>query len=233
MADSEKRFAVVLLTAPPIHGGDPGGAYVKVAEREPILRCVEMFVTRPMTQQMLAIIRASDKEDVNLKFQAHLSFSGVKTVVGGDKWHDQIAAAAEHIKDDITHVIVHDAARPAVAFTDLDDLEEAAGSAPAVGLAAPVADVVVEYADGKPVRYHDPAGYRLLLTPQAFTRAEFDDLAKSKVETAAERIRLLDANPLNQRVNNAKDAKRVAALLKLLPQPKREENLGPFGEAQW
>ncbi|MEM6312817.1 MAG: hypothetical protein AAF743_01965, partial [Planctomycetota bacterium] len=86
---------------------------------------------------------------------------------------------------------------------------------------------------GKPAHYHDPADYRLLLTPQAFTRAEFEDLARNKVETAAEKIRLLDANPLNQRVNNAKDAKRVAGLIKLLPQPKREENLGPFGEAQW
>ena len=52
----------------------------------------------------------------------HLGFSGVKLIAGGQQWMDQIAAAGEKISVECSHVILHDAARPAVAYSDLEAL---------------------------------------------------------------------------------------------------------------
>ena len=66
------------------------------------------------TQTPLVAPAAEAMEEVKRKFGGHLGFSGVKLVSGGPKWMDQIAAAAPTLLAEATHVIVHDAARPAV-----------------------------------------------------------------------------------------------------------------------
>src|SRR5687768_5233833 len=109
-------FSVLLLTAaPPGHAAEAGGAFVKIDGREALLRSTELFLNRPEIKQLQLAFNSDFMEEGKRKYGGHLSFSGVKLVAGGPRWIDQIAAGAEKLSDEATHVIVHDTARPAVA----------------------------------------------------------------------------------------------------------------------
>src|SRR3982750_3508496 len=112
------EFSVLLLTAaPPGLAGEAGGAYVKIDGREALLRSVELFLNRENVKQVQLAVLPDMLEEAKRKFGAHLGFSGVKLISGGPRWVDQIKAAGDKVSPDATHVIVHDAARPAVPFS--------------------------------------------------------------------------------------------------------------------
>src|SRR4051812_42763351 len=119
-------FSVLLLTAaPPSHGAEGGGPFVKIDGREALLRSAELFLNRPEIKQIQLVFPPDGMEEYKRKFGGHLSFSGVKLLAGGPRWMDQIAVAVDKIADEASHVIVHDTARPAVPYSDLDALLEA------------------------------------------------------------------------------------------------------------
>src|SRR5947209_18394838 len=118
-------FSVAVLTAAPRgQAAEAGGAFVKIDGREALLRSVELFLNRDPIKQIQVVVMPDDLEEAKRKYGPHLSFSGVKLISGGPKWTDQIAAIAQKLSDDVTHVILHDAARPAVSFYDIDNLIE-------------------------------------------------------------------------------------------------------------
>ena len=163
-------FSVLLLTAaPPGHGAEAGGAFVKIDGRESLLRAVELFLNRDNVKQVQLVFDPDMMEDGKRKYGGHLSFSGVKLIAGGPRWADQLAAAAEKISDEATHVIIHDAARPAVAFGDIDALMEAAEKHAAVALTAPLRSSLIEVDEGgNAVAYHTSTRFVQLLSPQVF-----------------------------------------------------------------
>src|SRR5439155_9277966 len=129
-------FSVIVLTAPPPgQAAEAGGPFVKVDGRESLLRAVELFLNRDNITQVQLVFTPDMLEEGKRKYGGHLSFSGVKVVGAGPKWIDQLIAAAEKLSAEATHVIVHDAARPAVAYSDIDAILEAAEKHPAVALA--------------------------------------------------------------------------------------------------
>jgi len=130
--------------------------------------------------------------------------------------------------------MVHDAARPAVAFSDIDALMAEAESHSAVCLATPVRNTLVEVDEGgSPLAVHLPGPYRQLLTPQAFSKAVFLEMAQSKTEIHPSKLRLLNGSPLNVRVGSSSDGGLVKAMIGLLPKPKMKARSNPFDEAQW
>src|SRR5438874_673069 len=95
------NFSVLLLTAaPPGHGAEGGGPFVKIDAREALLRSAELFLNRPQISQIQMVFAADSMEEHKRKFGGHLSFAGVKLVAGGPRWIDQIAAGAEKLSDD-------------------------------------------------------------------------------------------------------------------------------------
>src|SRR4051794_372756 len=168
-------FSVVLLTAaPPGQATEAGGAFVKVDGRESLLRAVELFLNRDNVKQIQIVFLQDALEEAKRKFGGHLGFTGVKVLGGGPRWMDQIATAGEKISDEATHVIVHDAARPAVPYSDIDAIMEAVEKHPTVALATPLRTTLVETDEGgNAVGFHLPQAYMHLLTPQAFTKAKF------------------------------------------------------------
>jgi len=158
----------------------------------------------------------------------------VKLLSGGPRWIDQIAAALATVSPDATHVIVHDAARPVVAYSDIDALITAAEKYPVAALASPLRAGLVETDEGgNPVAFHSPAHYQNVLTPQVFSRAAFTEFASKKTELHPSRWTLLSGSPLNIRVGGPTDAVLAKAMLGLLPKPKMKAGLSPFDEAQW
>src|SRR5947209_7982923 len=120
-------FSVLLVTAaPPGLGTEAGGAFVKVDGRETLLRAVELFMNRENVVQVQVAFMTDAMDEAKRKYGGHFGLTGVKVVAGGPRWVDQLAAGAAKLADGATHVIVHDAARPAVPYADIDALMEAA-----------------------------------------------------------------------------------------------------------
>lgn len=229
-------FSVVILTAaPPGMGSEgPAPAYAKIDGREALLRSVELFLNRDNIKQVLLAIAPDQLEEAKRRFGAHLGFSGVKLVAGGPRWIDQLVAADTLISADATHVLVHDAARPATPAGDIDALLQAAEKSPAAALVAPVRAALAELDDGgAAVATHSPQRFVQLLTPQAYRRDKFAEIARTKAEPHPSQLTLIRGSALNVRLCGAADATLLKAMINLLPKPKIKPNSNPFEEAQW
>lgn len=229
-------FSVVLLTAAPagLAKEGSGGAFVKLDGREALLKSAELFLNRDPVKQIQVVIAVDQIEEAKRKYGAHFGFSGIELIAGGPRWIDQIAAVKDKISADATHVVVHDAARPAVAYSDIDALLSAEASATVTGLSLPVRANLVELDEGgSPIAIQPPDRFVQLVTPLVYTRAAFDELATSKREPHASTLTLIKGHPANVRLNSAADATYVSAMIKLLPKPKLKAPDSPFDEAQW
>lgn len=229
------KFTALILTAPPAGlAAEAGGAYVKVDGREAILRSVELFLNREPVSQVLVVFSQEDTEEGRRKYGGHLGLFGVKVLTGGPRWIDQVASAADKISPDSTHVIVHDAARPAVAYSDIDALIDAAPKSQVISLATPLRTSIAEVDDGgNPLAFHTPGQYMQLLTPQCFSLAAYKEIVKTKQEPHASKFTLLKGSPLNVRVGSSGDAQFVKTMIGMLPKPKIKGPQNPFEEAQW
>lgn len=228
-------FGVIILTAVPEGlAMDPGGAFIKVDGREVLLRSIELFLNRDNVKHIQAVFLPENIDEVKRKHAAHLGFSGVKVTTGGPGWGDQLRASLEKLPDSITHVVVHDAARPAVPYGDIDRLLESAEQHSIVCLCAPIRSTLLELDDhGTPRTLAPAARYAQLLTPQAFARDRFIELARSGSVPPAHEMELVKGSALNVRCNGAGDASLIKAMLNMLPKPKPKGPLNPFEEAQW
>lgn len=230
------HFSVLLLTAaPPGLGKDAGGgAFLKVDGRESVLKAAELFLNRDLIRQILVVVAPEQLEEAKRKYGGHFGFSGIKLIAGGPRWIDQIAAAREKIAAEATHVLVHDAARPAVAYSDIDGILAAAEKAAVVALSTPLRGTLVETDEGgSPIGVQSPERFSQLLTPIVYNRKAFDEMAASKTEPHASTLTLIKGLPSNLRVNSPADAGLVSAMIKLLPKPKLKAPDSPFDEAQW
>jgi 2-C-methyl-D-erythritol 4-phosphate cytidylyltransferase len=173
-------------------------------------------------------------EETRHRYGAHLGFSGIKLVAGGPHWADQLQAGLATIGKDATHVILHDAARPVVAFSDIDSLLESAAGHDAVGLSVAIDSPVIELDESNhPITGHPAGRFRRLLTPQCFTREAFTKMVDARQELDASAWMLIDGSPLNIRVSRPADAATARSFLNLLPKPKKAPLSNPFEEAQW
>ena len=228
-------FSVLVLTAPPPgQFSEAGGAFVKVDGREALLRSVELFLNRENVKQVQLVVDPDALEEAKRKYGPHLSFSGVKLLSGGPKWSDQIAAAKDKIAADVTHVILHDAGRPVVAYSDIDSLMAEAEKHPAVALASVLRTTLAEVDEGgNALAYRLPTEFMQLLTPRAYDRATFLEMAAGGQEVHPSRLTLLKGSPLNIRLGGSGDAGLAKAMLGMLPKPKLKAPSSPFEEAQW
>ena len=228
-------FSVLVLTAPPPgEGTGGGGAYAKIDGREALLRSVELFLNRDNIKQIQLAIPADAMEEVKRKFGGHLGFSGVKLISTGPKWMDQIAAAAPTLAAEATHVILHDAARPAVPYSDIDAIMAEVQQHPVAVLSTPVRTSLVETDEGgNPVAIHPPGGYMHLMTPMGYSREKFLEMARTKTEIHPSQMTLVKGSALNVRISAPGDASLVKAMTNMLPKPKIKAMNSPFEEAQW
>ncbi len=229
-------FAVVIVTAPPFTpGAEASASLAKIDGRETLLRTVELFLNRDEIKQIQLIIPTELLEDVKKKHGAHLGFAGVKVAAAAPKFGEQIAVAAQKLAAEATHVLVHDAARCIVPYTDLEALMSlASGKAPATALSYPVRNGMVELDEGGyPVGIVEPNRFAQIVTPLLLTKAKFLELATAKREPHGSELALLKASALNIRVGGASEGNIAKSMLNMLPKPKPKAGLTPFEEAQW
>lgn len=127
-------------------------------------------------------------------------------------------------------VLVHDAARPCLARTDLERLLAAAGPEGAL-LGAPVTDTLKRSCDERSVESVPRAGLWRAFTPQVFTLSVLRDALTRAVDSGAEitdeasaverqgvRPRLVAGRPDNIKITFAEDLELAAAILHRLEQ---------------
>ena len=229
-------FSVLLLTAPPAGGAaEAGGPFVKIDGRESLLKASELFLNRDNVKQIQIVFLPENLEEAKRKYAPHLSFSGIKVLSGGPRWIDQIAAASGKISPETTHVLVHDAARPAVAYADIDGIMEMAEKYAAITLAASTRNSLIEVDEGgNALAIHPATQYMQLLTPQVYDKATFEKMASTKQEIHASQMKILKGSGLNIRAGGGEAGPGLLkAMLNLLPKPKIKGPTSPFEEAQW
>jgi 2-C-methyl-D-erythritol 4-phosphate cytidylyltransferase len=229
------NFSVVIVTAVPAGLGAEGiGAYVKVDGRECLLRSADLFFNRESIIQIQLVVADERFEEAKRKFGDHLSFSGAKLIAGGAHWMDQLAAAAGKIPAEITHVLIHDAARPAVAFTDLDELLAEAEKHPIAVMTTPLRGGIVETEEsGKPIAIRSVQRFQNIVTPWALRKDKFLEMVAGKRDPAATEMWLVRSSSLNVRVAGPADAALAKSMMAMLPKPKIRAADNPFEEAQW
>lgn len=230
------KFGVIVYTAAPDAASSPQGAYVKVDGRECVLRSVELFVNGPDIAQVIVAVSPADAEAAKAKFGSHATIMGFRVAVAaGPTLRDQLRAAAEKLPEEVTHVIVHDAARVAVAAVDIDKLRDVAVERGAAALVAPLlSGTVIRIDESGTLTEPTPTrALRQLASPQAFDRKTFDELVATGLDAVLSRIAPVESSPLNVRVNGAGEAGLAKALIALLPKPKARASSNPFEEAQW
>jgi len=107
--------------------------------RPVLLRTVEAFTKRDEVAAIVVAGPPDDMEGFRARFGPALGFNGAKIVEGGrtERW-ESIARAIQALPDDITHIAVHDGARPCVGNDLLGRIFAAAEVAPAVVPGVPV-----------------------------------------------------------------------------------------------
>lgn len=228
-------FSVLLVTAPPPGmTAETGGASVKIDGREALLRSVEMFLNRNNVKQVQIVFLPDEIEEARRKHGGHFGFSGVKVVSGGPRWMDQLIVGAAKLEPAATHVLVHDAARPAVSYVDIDAIMEAAEQHAVISLATPCRGTLVEVDEGGgAMAFQSPSRFMQILTPQVFAKAKFEEMVTTRHEPHASQFTLLKGSPLNIRLSGAGDAALARAMMGMLPKPKAKPLSSPFEEAQW
>ena len=111
--------------------------------RAVLLRTVEAFTKR---DEVAAIVVAGPPDDLDgfrTRFGAALGFNGARIIEGGrtERW-ESIAKALAELPDDLTHIAVHDGARPCIGNELLDRVFAAAQVAKAVVPGVPVRDTL-------------------------------------------------------------------------------------------
>ena len=105
----------------------------EIGGRPMLLRTVEIFTRRPEVTCVIVAAPPDGMEEFMSRFGAQLGFHGVKVVPGGraERW-ETVSLALAHVPDGVTHVAVHDAARPCASDELVSRVFDAAQVAPAV-----------------------------------------------------------------------------------------------------
>jgi len=118
-------------------------------------------------------------------------------VAGGAERQDSVRAGLEHLPEGVSHVAVHDAARPLVRPADVSRVVQCALERGAALLAVPVLDTIKRVAEGRVVETPARASCRAAQTPQVF---RLDWLREGIEKARAERYLATDDAELVERL---------------------------------
>jgi 2-C-methyl-D-erythritol 4-phosphate cytidylyltransferase len=210
------------------------------------LRSVELFINRDDVKQCIIVVAPDDQEMFRRRFGASLAFMNIQIANGGAERFESVANALAMVKPEVEFVAVHDAVRPCLTETLVNDVFAKAQKTGAAMLAIPINDTIKEVDASKQVKGTRPReGLWLAQTPQVFRRdwlvevyenrtrlgANFTDDAQL-MEAAGYAVHVVEGATTNIKITTRHDLFLAEAILKSLPKPKPSGPAHPFGEEE-
>ncbi len=125
-----KRFAAAMESSSSTSGSK---IEMDLLGRPVFLRAIELFAGRSDVVQIILAVNPDALDEFKFRWGEKLSFLGVTLVAGGkiERW-ETVQNALKVVKAEVTHVAVHDAARPLTDVKVINRVFEAAVKYPAV-----------------------------------------------------------------------------------------------------
>ena len=214
--------------------------FIPLGERAVWLHAAEKFINRDDVQQVIVVISPDDKEMFQNKFSANAAILGIEVALGGDQRADSVQNGLAMVKTDVTHVAIHDAARPCIANQWIDNVFAAAENDGAAILATPVTSTLKRVNDSKHVvetvprddlwAAQTPQVFRKQLLLDAYAARPVDNPTDeaSLVEAFGHAVTVVEGSPINIKITTKQDLNIAAQLLKALPKPKLLGPAHPF-----
>ena len=210
------------------------------------LRSVEQFINREDVAQCILVVSPDDQEMFRNRFGANLAFLNIQIANGGAERFESVANALALVKPDVDFIAVHDAVRPCITESLINDVFAKAEQTGAAMLAVPVVDTIKQVDANKQVTATMPRqGLWLAQTPQVFRRdwlqAAYDNRAKlgsnitddaQLMEAAGRTVHIVDGATTNIKITTQQDLMLADAILKALPKPKPKGPAHPFAEEE-
>lgn len=148
-------------------GGPVRKQYLEVAGKPVLLHAILPFLHHPRIHQTVVVLPADDAAAP----PPWLAALGMRIVAGGAERGDSVWNGLRELGDDVTHVLVHDGARPFVTAEVIDRVLDGCSDAGAIA-AVPVTDTIKAVGDdGVITGTPDRARLWQAQTPQGFPRA--------------------------------------------------------------
>ena len=244
-------MASVSVVIPAAGAGERFGGRVKkpfaqIDARPIFIRSIELFVNRPDVKEILLTVAPEDYDVVKEKYAANLMFMGIKLVKGGPRRFESVRLALGQVDESADLICIHDAVRPCILDSWIDEVFALAEKAGAAILAAPLTGTV-KRVKGKSIEETVPReGLYEAQTPQVFRREllvrSYADLPSDVqptddaqvVERAGHPVAIAVSDRRNIKITSPSDMTLAAAILKDLSRAaKSGKPRGPFEEAQW
>lgn len=222
-AGSGERLRETLGDGESERGGDAAGvspkAFVPLAGRCLLLRSLEALAASEEVDLVVPVVaREAMPRLAALESELRKIRKLGSAVAGGAERQDSVRCGLEALPAEVTHVAVHDAARPLVRPRDVSRVVCAARSSGAALLAVPVRDTIKRVESGKVVATPPRSECYAAQTPQVF-RIDWlrDALAKadadgvrgtddaSLVERLGVAVEVVEGDPANLKITSAED----------------------------
>jgi 2-C-methyl-D-erythritol 4-phosphate cytidylyltransferase len=244
-------MAKVAVIIPAAGAGQRFGGQVKkpfaLLDNRPIfIRSLELFLNRTDVCQTILTVAPEDYDVVKEKYAANIMILGFKLVRGGAERFASVQAALAAVDPAAELICVHDAVRPCVLETWIDQVFAEAGKSGAAILAAPLAGTIKRVAASGVVDATVPReGLYEAQTPQVFRKdlllrayaerpADFRPTDDAQlVERLGHGVTIVTSDRRNLKITTPGDMTLAAALVKDMGRKPKGTALGAFEEAQW
>ncbi len=219
--------------------------FAPLAGRAVWLHSAERFLARSDVKQVIVVVAEEDREEFDRKFGANLAILGIEVCQGGAERADSIANALEMVGEKIDMIAVHDAARPCLADSWIDQVFSAAEQHGAAILAVPVVSTLKQVGDDRVIeKTVDRQSLWAAQTPQVFRRELLQQAYAARtgkpatddaalVEQLGHSVKIVEGSPLNLKLTTRDDLRLAEQVLRVLPKPKTG-GVNPFaGDDLW
>ncbi len=149
--------------------------FLEILEQTVIERTIAAFAKNALIDQVVLVIRQQDEALVKQLVEP-LCLNRLNLVYGGKTRTESVAAGCEVLTDEITHVLIHDGARPFVSNQLIQRVIDRLKIDDAVIPAMPLSDTVKVVAEDYVVDTMVRANLRAVQTPQGFERRLFEKM---------------------------------------------------------
>lgn len=227
-------------------GGDVKKPFALIDNRPVFIRTIERFINREDVIQTILTVAPDDYDVVKEKYAANLMLMGLKLVRGGAERYESVRLALDQVDAAADLVCVHDAVRPCLLDSWIDEVFAEAAKSGAAILAAPITGTIKRVAESGMIDGTVPrAGLYEAQTPQVFKRELLQKAyAQMKadppptddaevVERTGHAVSVVVSDHRNIKITTPGDMAIAAALLKTMQREPKSRGLGAFEEAQW